>query len=93
MTRTVSIRISGKVQGVWFRASTKSVARDLQLSGFVRNMPDGSVYLEASGPDGQIEQLITWCRRGPELARVESVDVHELPKADLPMPFEVRRQS
>ena len=70
-------RISGRVQGVWYRASTQRKAQELGLTGFVRNEPDGSVYVEAEGEESQLLVLAEWCRRGPELARVERVDVEE----------------
>jgi acylphosphatase len=77
-TRSVAIRVSGKVQGVWFRASAKSVATNLRLTGRVSNQSDGSVYLEASGSAEAIENLIEWCHKGPEFARVESIDVVDI---------------
>ncbi len=67
--------ISGRVQGVWYRASTKQEAQRLNLTGWVRNMPDGRVEAIAQGPKETIEALISWCYDGPEFARVESVDV------------------
>jgi acylphosphatase len=73
-----AIRIYGKVQGVWFRASTKAEAERLGLYGFVRNEQDGSVYLEARGESEKLQQLIDWCRRGPQLAEVSDVVVNDL---------------
>lgn len=75
--RSVSITVTGRVQGVWFRKSAKDEADRLGLSGFVRNERDGSVYIEATGPSGNIEEFVEWCRRGPELARVDHVNVTE----------------
>jgi acylphosphatase len=66
------------VQGVAYRASTRHEATKLGLSGWVRNCADGSVELEAQGPADVIDALIAWCRRGPSLAKVTSVDVTEL---------------
>lgn len=80
--RRVHARVRGRVQGVAYRASTRHQARTLGLAGWVRNLPDGSVELEAQGPPEVVEQLLTWCRRGPSLAQVTSVDVTELPPAD-----------
>ncbi len=88
--RTVSIHVTGKVQGVWFRASTKAVADSLQLTGFVSNAKDGSVYIEASGNSVAIERFIEWCRHGPELARVESLEVSEIKSENFPS-FEIKR--
>ncbi len=73
------IRVYGKVQGVWFRASTRQQARELGLSGFVQNMPDGSVYIEAEGDKEQLDALVAWCRQGPPLARVARVEVQQGP--------------
>ncbi len=67
------IRVRGKVQGVFFRASTRDVALGLNLRGFVRNEPDGSVYIEAEGPESALQQLLAWCRQGPPRARVTAV--------------------
>ena len=72
-----SIRISGKVQGVFFRASAKDKADELNLSGFVRNEPDGSVYIEAEGEQEKLDQFIAWCRKGPRMSRVDGCEVVE----------------
>jgi acylphosphatase len=70
----VSLRIHGRVQGVWYRASTQKQAAALGLSGFVRNVADGSVEAVAEGPREQLEALIAWCREGPPHARVSEVE-------------------
>ena len=66
------------MQGVWFRASTKRKAEELGLTGFVQNQRDGSVYCEASGPAEAIAHFISWCNQGPELARVDRVQVADI---------------
>ena len=71
------IIISGKVQGVFFRASTKEKAEELGITGWVRNAADGTVEIEASGNDDAIKQFIDWCHEGPELAEVDTVTVVE----------------
>ncbi len=71
--KCIQIRIYGKVQGVWFRASTQRKATSLGLTGFVRNEPDGSVYVEVNGPEEEVDQLVAWCHKGPELASVKEV--------------------
>lgn len=76
--RRVRLVIRGRVQGVAYRAATRSRARDLELSGWVRNRSDGSVEAFVAGAPDRVERLIEWCRRGPPLARVESVDVLEV---------------
>ena len=75
MTKHSSIRITGKVQGVFFRASAKDKADELDVKGFVCNEPDGSVYLEAEGEEASLEQLIQWCWTGPPRARIDKIDV------------------
>ena len=75
MVRKAVIVVSGIVQGVYYRYSTKDRADALGLGGTVRNLPDGSVEVVAEGEEAQIEALIGWCRRGPLGARVERVDV------------------
>jgi len=67
--------VTGRVQGVGYRASTAREAERLQLAGWVRNLPDGSVELEAEGPDDVVDALIAWCRRGPSSAKVDDVRV------------------
>jgi acylphosphatase len=75
--RCVSIRVTGEVQGVFFRQGAKEQADALGLTGFARNDPDGSVYIEVQGEKGNVEGFLAWCRRGPESARVSSVHVAE----------------
>ena len=65
--------VRGKVQGVWFRASTREQARALQLRGFARNLPDGSVEVFAVGESRSLDELEVWLRLGPPLARVMQV--------------------
>lgn len=77
MKKHLNIRITGKVQGVWFRDSTKAVANQLGITGFVRNEPDGSVYAEAEGVPLKLDQFLEWCHEGPERAGVENVEVQE----------------
>ncbi|GHM99004.1 acylphosphatase [Cytophagales bacterium WSM2-2] len=71
------ILVSGKVQGVYFRASTKTQADLLGVQGFVRNEPNGDVYIEAEAEDEKITQFINWCKRGPSRARVDNLHVEE----------------
>lgn len=76
-----SIRVTGRVQGVGFRYSALREAKSADITGYVRNLPDGSVEIEAEGSREQLETLVEWCRRGPGLSRVESVIVDPLPPA------------
>lgn len=76
--RRIHAKVFGRVQGVFYRASTKETAQELGLSGWVRNMPDGTVELEAEGPEDKIEALIKWLWHGPPYADVTEVEVVEL---------------
>ncbi|MBI1961537.1 MAG: acylphosphatase [Parcubacteria group bacterium] len=73
MQQHCTITVSGLVQGVAFRYSTRGKARELGLSGFVRNERDGTVLIEAEGEEGAIRQLIEWCKNGPTHAQVDDV--------------------
>lgn len=73
----LNITVSGVVQGVFFRASTKAQANQLAITGFVRNQPDGSVYLEAEGDEANLKILLDWLELGPANAQVDKVDVEE----------------
>ena len=77
MKKHFNIKVSGTVQGVFFRASTKEKAEALGIKGFVKNERDGSVYIEAEGEWDQLNEFITWCRIGPEHAVVERCEVNE----------------
>jgi acylphosphatase len=67
--------ISGRVQGVFFRAHTKELADELGLTGWVRNLPDGRVEAVFEGEEEAVKRAIEWCKRGPPLASVEKVEV------------------
>ncbi|RMG59518.1 MAG: acylphosphatase [Bacteroidetes bacterium] len=82
-----AIRVTGKVQGVFFRQSTQQEANRLGLAGFVRNEPDRSVYLEAEGAEAALQALIRWCHTGPPLARVEEVIVNPQNPQGEALPF------
>ena len=75
--KRVAMRVHGKVQGVFFRASTQSKALELGLTGFVQNEDDGTVYLEAEGNPDALKELEAWAHQGPDQARVEKVEVEE----------------
>jgi acylphosphatase len=72
-----SIRVTGTVQGVFFRAGAAEEARALGLAGEARNLRDGSVLIEVEGPVAQLERFRAWCRYGPPRAKVIGVDVEE----------------
>ncbi|MEJ6982523.1 acylphosphatase [Pedobacter sp. P351] len=73
----LDITVNGKVQGVSFRMATKAVADQLQVKGLVKNMPDGSVYIEAEGDNFSLENFLEWCNEGPLQATVQKVEVVE----------------
>lgn len=75
MVKRASIRVRGCVQGVFFRHSACEKARELNITGFVRNEENGAVYIEAEGEKDALEQFIAWCGSGPELAKVEKTEV------------------
>lgn len=79
MKRHFSIRVSGRVQGVFFRASAMEVADQLGVKGFVRNEPNGEVYIEAEAEEEILKRFVEWCHQGPTRARVTVVDVTESP--------------
>lgn len=86
----LNIRVSGKVQGVFFRASAKEQADRLRVKGFACNEPNGDVYIEAEGADGELKLFVEWCDRGPARARVEKVNVEESALINFSV-FEVKR--
>lgn len=70
-----NMRVHGKVQGVFFRDSTRQKAQELGITGFVQNEADGTVYLEAEGPESAVQEFENWVNHGPEKAEVTHVDV------------------
>ncbi len=76
MRKRAHLFISGRVQGVFYRANTQERARRLGLTGWVRNLPDGRVEAVVEGEEERIRELINWCHEGPPGARVEDVEVH-----------------
>lgn len=91
LPRRVHARIEGRVQGVFYRQSTADAAKALGLEGWVRNLPDGSVELEAQGPADEVQALLDWCRRGPPQAEVTAVIVRDATPEGGGGTFEVRR--
>ena len=79
--QAIKVQVEGKVQGVYFRASTAKKATSLGLLGWVRNLENGRVELLAQGAPEALEQLLQWCQKGPVLARVVNV-YHELASLD-----------
>jgi acylphosphatase len=90
-TRRARLRITGQVQGVFYRASASEQARHLGLTGWVRNAGDGAVLLEAQGPVERVEALVAWCWQGPPAARVDDVEVSWIEPHEHDHGFVVRR--
>jgi acylphosphatase len=84
--------VSGRVQGVYFRASARQQAQALNLAGHARNLPDGRVEVLVAGPPVAVAKLIDWLGQGPPSARVDTVDVIEIEveSSDLTSEFHVR---
>lgn len=70
----LKIKISGRVQGVFFRGNSKEVADKLNIKGFARNEADGSLYIEAEGDKKSLNEFLKWCQKGPPTAVVEKVE-------------------
>ncbi|RYY36666.1 MAG: acylphosphatase [Sphingobacteriaceae bacterium] len=77
MKKHLDITVKGKVQGVFFRASTKAVADQLGVKGLVRNQKDGTVYIEAEAEPTEMDMFLDWCKEGPENSAVDGVETHE----------------
>ena len=82
--------ITGRVQGVFFRASTQKQAEKLSVTGFVRNLPDGRVEVVAEGEQGAVEKLVAWCHQGPRGARIDKVDVSKITGDHIYREFKIR---
>jgi acylphosphatase len=78
--------VRGRVQGVWFRASTAERATALGLRGRAENRPDGSVLVVAAGEAAALDRLVEWLQRGPPLARVDAVEVEAIDPASSDWP-------
>jgi acylphosphatase len=75
--------VSGDVQGVFFRDTCRRVARDAGVAGWATNLPDGGVEVVLEGAEDAVDKVLEWCRKGPNHARVDSVDVmDEDPQGD-----------
>ena len=73
----INIKITGKVQGVFFRVSTKAVADQMGVKGLIKNEKDGTVYVEAEADAATLELFIDWCKEGPDKAKVENVTIED----------------
>jgi acylphosphatase len=77
MLQTISIIVKGKVQGVYYRQTTQEKAMALGINGTVRNLPDRSVKILATGTKEQLDKLLAWCRQGPSRAEVSDIEWKE----------------
>ena len=75
MQKQIILKIYGRVQGVSFRDGSRRKAKELHLSGFAQNEPDETVRIVAEGEEKNLQELIKWCKDGPDHAKVEKVDV------------------
>ena len=88
--RQVRVKVKGIVQGVGFRYFTRLLASRYGIAGFVRNLPDGSVEVEASGPDGDIGGFLKDIALGPSPLSVSGIDVEEIEAGDYNNEFKIR---
>jgi len=79
MIKHYNITVTGKVQGVWYRKSTLEKAQQIGIKGFVKNLSNGSVYIEAEGTKEQLKKLLDWCAIGPDFSTVTDVSFEEMP--------------
>ncbi len=86
----VKVVISGKVQGVFYRAHTQNTADRLGIKGYVKNLANGSVEAVFEGDQPAIDQMINWCHKGPEMSRVENVQTQEIKPLTNFKIFEIR---
>jgi acylphosphatase len=80
------IVVRGRVQGVYFRASTARRARELSVRGSAQNLPDGSVVVLAAGSIAALDELTCWLRQGPPLARVDALESEPVDPAEIAWP-------
>lgn len=80
--KRLRIKVYGRVQGVAFRHDAQNKANQLGVKGFVKNMPDGSVKIEAEAEEKILNDFVFWCREGPDLARVEDIETEVIPVKD-----------
>lgn len=82
--------ITGKVQGVWFRASTKQKAEQLGIKGWVKNTSDGKVEAFFQGTENKVKKILEWCKNGPSLAEVLDVQVEDASYDNVYDDFKIR---
>jgi acylphosphatase len=75
----LKIKIYGRVQGVAFRHNAQMKARQLGIKGYIKNLYDDSVYIEAEASETELNKFVSWCRKGPDPARVEDIETEVIP--------------
>ncbi len=88
--KTIHLVVSGRVQGVYFRAFTKKRATKFGITGFVCNKENGDVEIVAQADQESLDNFINWCREGPLMAKVENVTIKELSTSEIFSNFEIR---
>lgn len=88
--KAVEVHVRGRVQGVWFRASTRAEAERLGVHGWVRNLDDGSVEAHLQGDVRAVDEMVAWCRVGPSGASVSQVRLSDVPVDDTLTGFQIR---
>ena len=88
--KAISIRVFGKVQGVYFRASTREKANELGLCGWCKDEPEGTVFIHAEGSEEALSLLLAWCHQGPQWSSVTEVK-HESTEVEGLNGFGIRR--
>ena len=84
------ITVKGRVQGVGFRYYTLHKAKSLDLTGFVKNLANGDVYIEAYGHEHQLEIFLDWCRKGPSTSSVISCEYHKIESEQIMRSFQIQ---
>ena len=75
MKKHYNITVYGRVQGVLFRNAARIEAKKLELHGFVKNLDDGSIYIEIEGDEKLVGDFIAWCRKGPKHAEIDKIEI------------------
>jgi acylphosphatase len=88
--QTIHVIVEGKVQGVCFRDYTNRQAHRLQLTGWVRNRPDGTVEALVRGDDGDVATMLDWLKKGPPMSRVDNIRISDIASEEHFSTFEVR---
>lgn len=92
MIKALRIEVSGKVQGVFFRASTVEQAKGIgHISGYIQNLPNSNVLIIAQGEEIRLNKLLDWLKDGPKLAKVKSINIKDIKQEPFDN-FEIRKQ-